>query len=124
MALTQPSIPAIFQWTLSPTRTLENCRVIRLPGNPLSISIPTAPEPTLLVAVDPAEGSTSPASLLAYTPADKECSSWTPKAVSFDESAAEGSVLEISPSDAQKIFYTTDHLRKNKAEMGGEEQDE
>lgn len=121
MTLTQPSIPVVFQWTLSPSHTLENCRVLRLPANPLSISIPTTPEPTLLVAVDSAEGSTSPTSLLAYTPADEACSSWTPKAVSFDESAAEGTVLEISSSDAQKIFYTTDHLRKNKAEMGGEE---
>lgn len=113
----------MFQWTLSSNHTLENCRVLRLPAKPLSITIPTTPEPTLLVAVHPVEGAASPTSLLAYTPADKECSGWTPKAVSFDESAAEGTVLEISLADAQKIFYTTDHLRKNKADMGGEEQD-
>ncbi|SPN97112.1 related to tRNA-methyltransferase [Cephalotrichum gorgonifer] len=104
-------IPAVFQWTLSEARTLNNCRTLRLPGNPLDILVSSSPEPSLLVAIDSVENEV-PSSLLAYAPADKECTSWARSATSFDESAIEGSVLEVSTADVKKLFYAIEGLRK------------
>ena len=116
----------MFQWSLSETHTLENCGTLRLPADPLDISL-ASHEPTLLVAVNAgASGASSeqPASLLAYTPTGKNAGDWVLRSGSFNETAAERSVLDISLPDTKTLFYTVDNLRKSRAQTGEEEDNE
>jgi hypothetical protein len=111
------SVPAVFHWNLSPEGKLQHCKIIALPSNPLDIAISATTEPKLIVTVDPS-GSESSLSLIAYTLASGEA--WLLPTNTFDESAPEGTVLDVSSEQIKKLLYTVESLRKRGAQAGGE----
>lgn len=108
-------MPAVFHWRLSSDGTLNHCKIISLPGNPLDLVVSTSTEPKLVVAVDPS-GAESGLSLLAYTLTGGDA--WLLATNAFDELAGVDTTLELTPTQIKSLLYTVESLRKRGPQIG------
>ncbi|WYZ34788.1 hypothetical protein EsH8_I_001064 [Colletotrichum jinshuiense] len=117
------SVSAIFVLRVLEDNTLAHVQTISLPGNPLYVAHLSSDSSltSILVAVDPAENSNLPTSIVSFK--------WTGAAFSSQDLGVQDASLsdgefDMSREQVRKLLYNTDDLRKRGDEERGEQGDE